>query len=119
MAISKTEAVSTIKTMAAEGKTRDDVMMYLFQSGVKPSKMNGYIKEATVTFGRTGSGWRQATAKYFAESHQNEEGEFEVNYDEWKVIMHNDGDVLLSENNQSAYTNHFKLWVSIKNGEVM
>ena len=112
MAITKAEAVSTIKTMAAEGKTRDDVMMYLFQSGVKPSKMNGYIKEATVTFGRTGSGWRQATAKYFSECE-------EPNYDDWKIIMHNHGDVLLSENNQSAYTNHFKLWVSIKTGEAM
>jgi len=109
MAISKTEAVSAIKSMAAEGKTRDDVMMMLFRSGVKPSKMNGYIKEATVVFGRTGSGWRQATAKYFAEADT-------PSYEDWKVIMHNDGDVLLSENNQSAYTNHFKLWVAIKNG---
>ena len=109
MAISKTEAVSAIKSMAAEGKTRDDVMMFLFQNGVKPSKMNGYIKEATVTFGRTGSGWRQATAVYFRDAET-------PNYDAWKVIMHNDGDALLSENNQSAYTNHFKLWLAIKNG---
>jgi len=112
MAIKKQEVISTIKTMAAEGKTRDDVMMYMFQNGVKPSKMNGHIKEATVTFGRTGSGWRQATAKYFAETS-------EPNYDDWKVIMQNDGDALLSENNQAAYTNHFKLWVSIHAGEAM
>jgi len=109
MAINKQEVISTIKTMAAEGKTRDDVMMYMFQNGVKPSKMNGHIKEATVTFGRTGSGWRQATAKYFIEAES-------PNYDAWKAIMHNDGDALLSENNQSAYTNHFKLWLAIKSG---
>jgi len=109
MAISKTEAVSAIKSMAAEGKTRDDVMMWMFQNGIKPSKMNGYIKEATVTFGRTGSGWRQATAKYFAEAET-------PNYDDWIIVMVNDGDELLSVNNQAAYTNHFKLWVAIKNG---
>jgi hypothetical protein len=110
--IAKTEVIATIKTMAAEGKTRDDVMMYMFQNGVKPSKMNGHIKEACVQFGRTGTGWRQATAKYFASTDT-------PTYDDWKVIMHNEGDVLLSENNQAAYTNHFKLWVSIKAGEEM
>ena len=112
MATSKTEVIATIKTMASEGKTRDDVMLYMFGQGIMPSKMTGLIKSAVVTFGRTGSGWRQATAKYFAEAS-------EPNYDAWKEVMHNDGDVLLSENNQAAYTNHFKLWVSIKNGEVM
>jgi hypothetical protein len=109
----KVEVIADIKVMASEGKTRDDVMMFMFHDGVKPSKMNGYIKEAMVTFGRVGSGWRQATAKYFSEV------DADWNYNDWKAIMHNDGDVLLSENNQAAYTNHFKLWVSIKNGEVL
>jgi len=113
MTTSKTEVISTIKTMAAEGKTRDDVFMFMFTNGIKPSKMNGYVKEACVTFGRTGSGWRQETAKYFSETGSD------WNYDDWKVRMVNDGDNLLSDNNIAAYTNHFKLWVSIKNGETM
>ena len=112
MATNKAEVIASIKEMASEGKTRDDVMLYMFGEGIMPSKMTGLIKAACVTFGRTGSGWRQATAKYFAETDT-------PTYDDWKDVMHNDGDLLLSENNQAAYTNHFKLWVSILNREVM
>lgn len=108
------DAVSTIKAMAAAGSSRDDVMMWLFTEGFKPSQMNGLIKQALVKFGRSGSGWRQATSSYFAELDGSE-----PSYNDWAALMRNEGDNLLSDNNIAAYTNHFKLWVTIKNNEVM